>query len=329
MNKRLMTLVVPTFNEEENVGPLHEAITRVLSPLADRYDRELLFVDDGSRDGTLDRLRAIARTDPTVRVIRFSRNFGHQAALTAGLEAARGDAIVTMDCDLQDPPELLLPMIRKWEEGSKVVYARRRSREDRAFKKWTAELYYRILSRVSEVDIPRQVGDFRLIDRVVLNNLIRLGEHSRYLRGMVAWLGFRHDYVDFDRPERVRGETHYPLRKMLRFAMDGLLSFSFSPLRTALWVGVVSIVSSGGFLAYMLYDHLYLHVPYPLFKWLTVIVFGFVGAQFILVWILGEYVGRIYNEVRHRPLYVIDEEIGRATALAAAVAPDAARPSPP
>jgi dolichol-phosphate mannosyltransferase len=314
---------VPTFNEEENVGPLHEAVVRVLSPLAERYDRELLFVDDGSRDGTVERLREIARTDPGVRVIRFSRNFGHQAALTAGLEAARGDAIVTMDCDLQDPPELLLPMIRKWEEGSRIVYARRRSREDRPFKKWTAEVYYRLLARVSEVDIPRQVGDFRLIDRVVLANLIRLGEHARYLRGMVAWLGFRHDYVDFDRPERIHGKTHYPLRKMLGFAMDGLLSFSFSPLRVALWVGVVSISSSGAFLAYMLYDHLVRRVPYPLFKWLTVIVFGFVGAQFILLWILGEYVGRIYTEVRQRPLYVVDEEIGGASVASAA------RPSPP
>ena len=216
-----------------------------------------------------------------------------------------------MDTDFQDPPEVIPQLIAKWEAGNQIVYARRASRVDTPFKKITAGAYYRILSRMSDVDIPRQVGDFRLVDRVVLRNLNRLDEHARYLRGMVAWLGFKHDFVDFERPDRLHGETHYPLNKMLKLAMDGLLNFSFSPLKVGLWVGVSSMLISVLFLGYMVYDTLFgpPAATYELYKWLVVVLFGFVGAQFVFLWIIGEYIGRIYNDVRKRPLYVVNEEL--------------------
>jgi glycosyltransferase involved in cell wall biosynthesis len=306
---KLISVVLAAFNEEENVKPFYEALTQVLGGLEPDYDREILFVNDGSCDDTLLELKKLAAQDHRVRVLSFSRNFGQQAAFSAGLDRAKGDVVVTMDCDLQDPPELIAEMVKEWEQGYKVVYARRTVRDDNLFKKYTAAIYYRLLSSVSDVDIPRQVGDFRLMDRTVVSNLIGLGERARYLRGMVAWLGFKHTFVDFERPERVHGETHYPLKKMVKLAMDGLLSFSLSPLKLAMWVGILSILVAGYFFGYMLYDHFVRGVEYALFKWLTVILFGFMGAQFMLLWIVGEYIGRIYNDVRKRPVYVVDEEI--------------------
>jgi hypothetical protein len=182
-------------------------------------------------------------------------------------------------------------------------------RDDTFFKKTTAAFFYRFLGGLSDVKIPKQVADYRLMDRVVVNNLLSLGEHARYLRGMVAWLGFKHTFVDFERPKRLHGETHYPLIKMVRFAMDGILSFSFKPLRIAMWVGMASMACAGSFFLYMLYDHFAKGVPYALFKWLTVIMFGFMGAQFLLLWVMGEYIGRIYGDVRQRPLFVVEETV--------------------
>ncbi|MCK5849908.1 MAG: glycosyltransferase family 2 protein [Kiritimatiellae bacterium] len=308
-NRFDVTVIVPVLNEEENVLSFHKAINDVFSQKLSSFDWELIFVDDGSTDCSSERVQELTNADSRVKVIRFSRNFGHQAALTAGMERAGGDVVITMDCDLQDPPELIPELIKKWEQGNKVVYARRTVRVEGFFKKVTASFYYWLLSRVSDVDIPRQVGDFRLMDRVVVRNLLTLDEHARYLRGMVAWLGFKHDFVDFERPERVSGETHYTLQKMVKLAMDGLLNFSFSPLKIGVWIGAASIFVSLGFMGYMLYDHFVNGVTYRLFKWLMVVLFGFMGSQFIILWILGEYIGRIYNDVRKRPLYVISEEL--------------------
>jgi polyisoprenyl-phosphate glycosyltransferase len=314
-----LSIICPVYNEQDNVHPFYDELTRVLAAELADFAVEIICVNDGSRDDSLPRLRALAAADPRVKIISFSRNFGHQAALTAGLERATGDAIITMDSDMQDPPALLPKLVEQWRAGNQIVYARRASRVDTAFKRVTADLYYRIMSGVAEVDMPRQVGDFRLIDRIVLKNLLRLGEHARYLRGMVAWLGFRHTCVDFARPDRLHGETHYPLRKMLKLAMDGLLNFTFMPLKIGFWVGVASMLLSGAFLAYMVVDKLlHPHIEYPLFKWLTVVLLGFVGAQFIFLWILGEYIGRIYNDVRRRPLYVVAEELNFTPTPAAA-----------
>ena len=305
-----LSIVCPVYNEQDNIRPFYDALVAVLDGELRDFSAEIIYANDGSRDDSLVRLKALAAADPRVKVLNFSRNFGHQAALTAGLERATGDVIVTMDSDLQDPPALLPKLIEQWRAGHQIVYARRSERVDTAFKKITADLYYRLMSNVADVDMPRQVGDFRLMDRIVLKNLLRLGEHARYLRGMVAWLGFKHTFVDFARPDRLHGETHYPLKKMLKLAMDGLLNFTFMPLKIGFWVGVFSMLLSGAFLTYMVVDKI-LHpaIEYPLFKWLTVVLLGFVGAQFIFLWIIGEYIGRIYNDVRKRPLYVVAEEI--------------------
>jgi len=309
MTAGMISIVLPAYNEQRNIRPVYEAISGVLKEQLAEYDAEIIFVDDGSTDGTGQEIKSIASEDDRVRMIAFSRNFGHQAALTAGIRKAHGDAVITMDCDFQDPPDLIPLMVAKWREGAKVVYARRTVRHDNLFKKWTAAIYYRLLAGVSDVDIPRQVADFRLIDKEVLGQLLRLGEHARYLRGMVAWLGHEPAFVDFERPDRASGETHYTLGKMAKLAMDGILNFSSMPLKLAMLLGVVSIFLSVGFMGYMLYDHFVRGVTYRLFKWLTVALFGFVGAQFILIWILGEYIGRIYNDVRRRPLYIVREEI--------------------
>jgi glycosyltransferase involved in cell wall biosynthesis len=305
----LISVVLPAYNEEENIFPFFEALRNLLEAMADNYRYEIIYVNDGSRDRTLELIRELTATHDEVKLISLSRNFGHQAALTAGVAHARGDAVITMDCDFQDPPELIPKLIAEWEAGNQIVYARRTRRDDTFFKKITAELYYRSLQRLSDLDIPRQVADYRLMDRMVVDSFLKLGEHARYLRGMVAWLGFRHTFVDFERPERIHGETHYPLVKMMRFAMDGILSFSFKPLRLAMWVGVVSMSLAVLFFSYMLFDHFVKGVPYPLFKWLVVLLFGFMGAQFILLWIMGEYVARIVGEVRHRPLYIVAERV--------------------
>jgi dolichol-phosphate mannosyltransferase len=318
MSKKLISVVVPAFDEEDNVVPFHARLGEVLAGSLSDYELELIFVNDGSSDGTWARIRELADGDPRVKALSLSRNFGHQAALTAGLAHASGDAVITMDCDLQDPPDVIPEMVDKWKQGNQVVYARREQREDGAFKKATARLYYRLLGRIADVDIPRDVGDFRLLDRVVLASLLKLDERARYLRGMVAWLGFKHDFVDFQRPERLRGETHYSMPKMMHLAMDGLLNFTFLPLRAGLWIGLLSVLISVGFLLYMVVDFATkrlggdprtLSELYPLFKWLTVILFGFMGVQFIFLWIVGEYVGRTYNDVRGRPLYVVDQRV--------------------
>ncbi|MDA1044956.1 MAG: glycosyltransferase family 2 protein [Verrucomicrobia bacterium] len=305
-----LSIVLPAYNEGENIRPFYDVLKKVLLQELPAFQHEIIFVNDGSKDNTWEAISDLIKTDDRVRGIRFSRNFGHQAALTAGMNAARGKAVVTMDCDLQDPSSLIPEMVKKWQAGAKIVYARRISRHDRPFKRWTADLYYRLLAKSTEFNLPRDVGDFRLMDRVALNSLLDLDEHARYLRGMVAWLGFRHDFADFDRPERIHGETNYTFRKMTHLAMDGILSFTFLPLRVGVWIGMLSILVSGLFFSYMIVDSIFFHQEYPLYKWLVVLLLAFVGLQFMFLWILGEYIGRIYNDVRKRPLYVIEERAG-------------------
>jgi dolichol-phosphate mannosyltransferase len=302
----MITIIFPVFNEEKNIPLIYKAAKEELEKLP--YAHELIFVNDGSRDGSLALLRELANKDKDVRYINFSRNFGHQAALTAGYEHATGNAIITMDCDLQDPPSLIPQMIAQWEEGDQIVYARRRNRKDNFLKKYTALLYYRLLRSISNYNIPRNVGDFRLIDKKVLTAFLSMEERSKYLRGLFAWLGFKQGFVDFDRPNRLHGKTGYSLSKMLRLSMDGLLNFSFLPLKIGLYVGIFTIFVSLFFLGYFVVDIIINDVYYPLFKWLTVILVGFGGVQFIFLWILGEYLGRIFDDTRRRPTYVVDEK---------------------
>jgi glycosyltransferase involved in cell wall biosynthesis len=303
------SIVIPIFNEEA-VLPI---LLRRIDALMDALDApaEAIFVDDGSTDCSSIVLEAKARDDHRCRYIGLTRNFGHQIAITAGMDAAKGDAVVVMDGDLQDPPEVVLDMIDKWKEGYQIVYGRRLSREgESAFKRWTAGLFYRLLGRLSAIEVPSDVGDFRLVDRKALDAFRAMPEHDRFVRGMFAWLGFRATEVAFRRPARVAGETKYPLRKMVRLAVNGLIGFSDAPLRLAIWAGM-SV--SGLALLYGLYViGLSLAGSHLVTGWSStiVIVSLLCGINMLMTGIVGLYVGRIHAEVKGRPLYVVGRRVG-------------------
>lgn len=301
------SIVVPAYNEEANLSPLYERLKVVMEAYQESW--ELIFVNDGSRDRTLAILKELAAADTRVKYLDLSRNFGHQPALTAGLEHANGLAIISMDCDLQDPPELIPKLIEKWQAGSDIVYARRTNfRRDNFIKRQGSRMYYRILSKFTDVEIPRNVGDFRLVDRRVLDTVNEMKEGSRYLRGMVAWTGFSHTFVDYERPDREEGESEYSLFKLIKLGMSGLLNFSSLPLQVGFVLGLFSILFGFLFLGYMTWDLLFMGSKYEFFKFLVVMLFIFVGFMFMLMWLLGEYIGRIYNEVRRRPIYLVKEK---------------------
>jgi dolichol-phosphate mannosyltransferase len=300
-----LTVVVPAFNEEENLRPLWE---RVAGALEGRVDGlELVIVDDGSRDGTWCVVREFAAADGRVRGIRFARNFGHQAAVTAGLDAARGRAVVIIDADLQDPPELIPEMVERWREGFEVVYAQREAREGETwFKKATAALYYRLLRSITNVDIPVDTGDFRLLGPRAVRAMRSLPERNPFIRGLVSWIGFESTAVRYRRHARRAGETKYPLRKMIRFALDGVTSFSFLPLRLATYVGFM--VSGGAFLYILVVIALkVLHINWAGYTSLMASILFLGGVQLIMIGILGEYLARIFDEVKQRPLYLVAE----------------------
>lgn len=307
-SSKKISLVIPVYNEEDNLPILYDRLVEIFRK-HEQYEPEMIFINDGSRDFSEDKILSLSAKDKRVRGLFFSRNFGHQIALTAGYDVAQGEAIISMDADMQDPPELILEMIKKWESGCDIVYARRRNRRDGFLKKITAKAYYWLLDSVSEVKMPRNVGDFRLIDRKVLKEIKKCREKYRYLRGMVAWMGFRSCFVDFDRPNRANGETGYTWKKMLKFAMDGFTGFSMFPLKIASYVGVFVILTGSLMFGYVSYDFLVKDTPYPLYKWLVILVYIFIGVQFILMWLIGEYVGRIHDQQKERPLYVIKEKI--------------------
>ena len=305
--KPIYSIIIPIHNEEGNIHPLHNKLSKVMNKL--KKDYEIIFVNDGSTDNSLGKIKKLTEKDKKIKIINLSRNFGHQVALTAGLDYASGKAIITLDGDLQDPPKIIPLMIKSWEKGNEIVYARRKRRKDSFFKKHSAILYYKLLNKFSETEIPRNVGDFRLIDRKVLDELKKMGEQSRYLRGMVAWLGFKSTYIDFDRPKRKTGKTNYNLKKIFKLGMDGVMNFSFLPLKMGLFLGIASILAGLVFLTYMITDTLSSGIfgLYPLYKWLSVGFLMMFGLLFILIWILGEFIGRIYNETKKRPLYIIKE----------------------
>jgi polyisoprenyl-phosphate glycosyltransferase len=314
------SLVLPIFNEEA-VIPL---LLKRLDDLMDRLDgpAEAIFVDDGSRDSGPIVLEARARTDPRYRFVKLSRNFGHQIAITTGMERARGEAVIVMDADLQDPPEVVLEMIAKWKEGFEIVYAQRLTREgESAFKRVSADLFYRLIARLSEVDIPRNVGDFRLVDRKALDAFLAMPERERFVRGMFAWIGFRQAVVSFHRPPRAAGETKYSLAKMFRLAANGVVSFSDAPMRVALWAG---LATSALAMLYGLWVIAMWAAGAHLERgWSSIIVLvAFLGgANMLMTGVLGVYVGRIYAEVKRRPLYLVDREVGFAIER-----PEAAKP---
>ncbi|SNS23737.1 dolichol-phosphate mannosyltransferase [Noviherbaspirillum humi] len=307
---RLLSMVIPCYNEEEVI---HETMRRLgdfCAQLTD-LDIELIFVDDGSRDRTRSILKEYANRDARIRVIGFARNFGHQIAVTAGIDAAHGDAIVLIDADLQDPPEVVHQMIEKWREGYDVVYGTRTERPGESrFKLSTARAFYRLLNRLSNVPIPLDTGDFRLMSRNVADALRSMPERDRFVRGMVSWVGFRQIALPYKRAERFAGTSKYPLRKMIRFATDGILSFSTKPLQLAVGLGMAAASLALAGIVYALFLRIFTSIWVEGWTALMIAVLFLGGVQLICVGILGEYIGRIYNEVKNRPLYVVDEYLG-------------------
>jgi dolichol-phosphate mannosyltransferase len=307
MEDPTLSVVVPIFNEVETVRELHARLTSVVSSLG---SYELVFVDDGSRDGTWDALTECAAGDPHARLIRLSRNFGHQVALTAGVDAARGDAVVTMDGDLQDPPEVIPELLARWREGYDVVYGVRTAREGEThYKLWTARVFYRLMQRLSPVEIPQEAGDFRLLSRRAADAFRSMPERARFIRGMTSWVGFRQIGVPYQRAARFAGSTKYPTRRMLGFAADAITSFSTAPLRIVAGMGFVMVGFCGLYLAYALYKRFFTDDTVQ--GWTTVIVLLLLigGAQLIGLGVIGQYVGRIYEEAKRRPLYVVSDVV--------------------
>lgn len=305
---KLISLVLPIFNEQDNITAVYQELLLTLQSLP-HYAYEIIFVDDGSIDHSWRIITQLAHHDAHVKGISFSRNFGHQIALSAGYDAALGDIIISLDADLQHPPHIIPDMIQKWEEGAHIVYARRIDRNDTFLKKITALLYYRLLNKIADIVMPRNVADFRLIDRKVLKVIQRSKEHSRYLRGMIAWTGFTSAFVDFKCQDRYRGTSGYTWKKMFRLAFDGITGFSTFPLKIAAFMGAYVVFTGSSMFLYITYDALVQHVRYPLFKWLVTINYIFMGIQFLLMWLLGEYIGRIYDQLRDRPLYIVAQDV--------------------
>ena len=305
----VLSVIVPCFNEEEVIDHTHARLSAALAAIGETF--EIIYVDDGSRDGTAMRLRAIQAGDPRVRVVRLSRNFGHQIAVTAGVSYACGEAVVLIDADLQDPPEVIGQMVAAWRKGFHVVYGQRTDRAgETRFKLWTARAFYRLINRLSEVPIPLDTGDFRLMDRIVVDALNRMPERHRLLRAMTSWVGFRQAAVPYSRAERFAGTSKYPLGKMLGLALDGIVSFSTVPLKLVTLVGLgFSCLSVVG-VFYALGARLLTRnwVPGWTLIFIALLLIG--GLQLVFLGVIGEYIGRIYSEAKGRPLFLVLEELG-------------------
>ena len=300
-----ISVIVPMYFEEAVVSECYSRLKEVLINLK-KYEYEIIFVDDGSRDQTLTILEKIALANKNVKIISFSRNFGHQAAVGAGLRYSTGDAVIIIDADLQDPPELIPQMIELWENGNDVIYAKRKSREgETKFKLFTAKMFYRILNDLSDVSIPKDTGDFRLADRKVVDVINSLPEHNKFFRGLFSWVGFKQAPIEYERKERFAGETKYPLNKMIKLAKDGIFSFSTKPLRFVTKLGIISMIISILILIYSLLSFA--------FDWnnltagwtsIMVTITFFAGVQLISLGMIAEYIGRIYEESKNRPSYI-------------------------
>ena len=305
-----ISVIVPMYFEEAVVSECYSRLKEVLINLK-KYEYEIIFVDDGSRDQTLTILEKIALANKNVKIISFSRNFGHQAAVGAGLRYSTGDAVIIIDADLQDPPELIPQMIELWENGNDVIYAKRKSREgETKFKLFTAKMFYRILNDLSDVSIPKDTGDFRLADRKVVDVINSLPEHDKFFRGLFSWVGFKQAPIEYERKERFAGETKYPLNKMIKLAKDGIFSFSTKPLRFVTKLGIISMIISILILIYSLLSFA--------FDWnnltagwtsIMVTITFFAGVQLISLGMIAEYIGRIYEESKNRPSYIINKKI--------------------
>ena len=306
-----ISFVIPMYYEEEVADECYRRVKKVCDSLKDKYDYEIIFVNDGSKDKTLSILEKIAEEDKNVKVISFSRNFGHQAAVTAGLKYVTGDAIIIMDADLQDPPELVPDMLKKWEEGYEVIYGKRKSREGEShFKLFTAKALYDTLNKLSDVEIPKNTGDFRLVDKKVVDVINSLPEHNKFLRGLFSWVGFNQYAYEYERKERFAGKTKYPLKKMLKLASDGIIGFSTKPLKIVGGLGIFSVLVSIVILIYAIVSYankLNNLVP----GWTSIMcTMTFLGGMILIsLWMIGEYIGRIYDEAKGRPQYIVKKTI--------------------
>jgi glycosyltransferase involved in cell wall biosynthesis len=304
-----LSLIVPLYNEEENIDYLFQRLLAVLDSIGMSY--EIICINDGSRDRTWDYLLKNHQENPAIKVINLSRNFGKEIALTAGLDHAAGQAIIPIDADLQDPPELIVEMIAKWQEGYDVVYCTRRSRAGESwFKRFTADYFYRIIGRLSQVSIPSNTGDFRLINRQVLEAIKQMPERNRFMKGLFAWVGFKQTAIYFDRKPRHRGGTKWNYWKLWNFALDGITSFSLLPLKVWSYVGSLISLISFLYALYLILRTLLWGIDYPGYASLMVAILFLGGIQLIGLGVLGEYLGRVYDEVKNRPLYLIRDRLG-------------------
>lgn len=312
INKPLLSVVVPIYSEEKSINEFYNRTKKMLSNMESKIDHEIIFIDDGSKDKSLDLLKELNQKDKKVRVITFSRNFGHQFAITAGIDHAKGDSVVIIDGDLQDPPEVIPEMIAKWKEGYKVVYGVRKKRKgENVIKLLTSKLFYRLIKNLSHVEIPVDAGDFRLLDEKVVNILKSIREENRYIRGLISWIGFPQYGLLYKRDRRYAGETKYTLKKMIKFAFDGIISFSDKPLKITAYLGFVITMIS--FLASLKIIVGKITNPQLFISgWtsliLTVLFLG--GIQLISLGIIGLYIGRQYGEIKRRPLYIISDKFG-------------------
>lgn len=311
-NMQTLSIVVPCFNEEDTIEETHRRLVAMADSLD--MDCEFLYVDDGSQDRTSDLLRRLAAGDDRVRFVRFARNFGHQVAVTAGMDESRGDAVVLIDADLQDPPELIPKMVELWRQGYEVVYGVRTARSgETRFKRFTAAAFYRLINRLSEVPIPLDTGDFRLVDAKVVHVLRDMPERSRFVRGLVSWVGFRQIPLPYEREARFAGRSNYPVGKMVRFALDGLTAFSTAPLRLASWLGLFTSALAMVGIVYAVAIRLFTDSAVPGWAGTIAAILFMGGVQLISIGAIGEYVGRIFLESKMRPLYVVAEASSPAT----------------
>ncbi|QWG58880.1 glycosyltransferase [Bacillus mycoides] len=306
--EKLISVVVPMYFEEEVAQECYNRLKSVM--LQNNINYEFVFVNDGSTDRTMEILSEISANDYRTKVVNFARNFGHQIAVTAGIAAAKGDAIVIIDADLQDPPEVIPELIAKWEEGYEVVYAKRKQRKGETwFKLLTAKYFYKALNYMSDIDIPKDTGDFRIIDRKVADVFNQMTERNRFIRGMMSWVGFRQTYVEYERDERFAGETKYPLKKMIKFASDGIIAFSTKPLRIVMSLGLLSVLISIIVLLYTITVKIIGNDTQTGWASIMVAITFFSGIQLLGLGIVGQYIARIYDESKNRPIYIVKETI--------------------
>ena len=305
-----ISIVIPVYNEEKVLEISYNKIKDILENI-EQYDYEIVFINDGSKDGTFSILEKISNENNRVRVISFSRNFGQEAALTAGLKYVTGDVIVIIDADLQDPPELIPEMLKLWEQGNEVIYGKRKRRKgESAFKLLSAKMFYKTLNALSDVEIPKDTGDFRLVDRKVVDVINSMPEHNKFLRGLFSWVGFKQYSYEYKRNERAAGKTKYPFKKMWKLATDGIVSFSTKPLKIVGGIGILTIILSICILIYSLISFaLKLNNLTPGWTSIMVAITLFSGVQLLSIWIMSEYIARIYDETRKRPEYIIDKKI--------------------